>query len=67
VEICATRDQKGIYKKAKAGVIKKFTGITAPYEPPENADLVIQSHKIQAKEAVAQVLKLIQKRQIILS
>ena len=44
-EICAERDQKGIYAKAKAGIIKEFTGISAPYEPPENPDLIIPSYK----------------------
>jgi adenylylsulfate kinase len=64
-EICATRDQKGIYKKAKAGIIKEFTGISAPYEPPENPDLVIQSYKEEAKAAAAQVLRLIEQQQIV--
>jgi adenylylsulfate kinase len=47
-EVCATRDQKGIYQKAQAGIIKEFTGISAPYEPPENPELVIQSHEEDA-------------------
>jgi adenylylsulfate kinase len=63
--LCATRDQKGIYKKAKAGIIKEFTGISAPYEPPENPDLVIQSYKVEAKAAAAQVLRLIEQKQIV--
>ena len=42
-EICSGRDQKGIYAKARAGVIKEFTGISAPYEPPEKPDLVMPS------------------------
>ena len=43
IEVCAKRDKKGIYAKAKAGIIKEFTGISAPYEPPANPDLLIDS------------------------
>ena len=60
-EICATRDEKGIYQKAQAGIIKEFTGISAPYEPPENPELVIQSHEEDAKAAAKKVIELIQK------
>lgn len=59
-EVCATRDQKGIYAKAKAGVIKEFTGISAPYEAPENPELVIRSYKEDASEAANRVIKLIE-------
>jgi adenylylsulfate kinase len=51
-EICVTRDKKGIYQKAQAGIIKEFTGISAPYEPPENPELVIQSHEEEKCEIV---------------
>ncbi|MBW2579416.1 MAG: adenylyl-sulfate kinase [Deltaproteobacteria bacterium] len=64
-EICATRDQKGIYQKAQAGIIKEFTGISAPYEPPENPELVIQSHEEDAKAAAKKVVELIEKCEII--
>ena len=60
-EVCATRDQKGIYQKAQAGIIKEFTGISAPYEPPENPELVIQSHEEDAKTAAKKVVALIEK------
>ncbi len=60
-EICATRDQKGIYQKAQAGIIKEFTGISAPYEPPENPELIIQSHEEDAKAAAKKVVELIEK------
>ncbi len=58
-EVCASRDPKGLYEKAKAGIIKSFTGISAPYEPPENPALVIQSHKENAESSAASVLTLI--------
>jgi adenylylsulfate kinase len=60
-EVCATRDQKGIYQKAQAGIIKEFTGISAPYEPPENPELVIQSHEEDAKAAAKKVVELIKR------
>jgi adenylylsulfate kinase len=65
IEVCAERDQKGIYEKAKAGIIKNFTGISAPYEPPENPEMVIQSHKVDATKAAKQVLELMEKNKII--
>jgi adenylylsulfate kinase len=65
IEVCAERDQKGIYEKARAGIIKEFTGISAPYEPPENPDMVIKSDKVDATRAAKQVLKLMEKNKII--
>lgn len=65
VEVCASRDQKGLYKKAKAGVVKEFTGISAPYEPPENPALIIRSDREDATEAAKRVLRLIRECKII--
>jgi adenylylsulfate kinase len=64
-EVCATRDQKGIYQKAQAGIIKEFTGISAPYEPPENPELVIQSDEEDAKVAAVKVVELIEKSGVV--
>jgi adenylylsulfate kinase len=65
VEECAKRDQKGIYEKAKAGIIKNFTGISAPYEPPFTPELVIKSHQEDAKASTAKVIELIEEYKII--
>jgi adenylylsulfate kinase len=65
IEICAQRDSKGIYAKAKAGIVKEFTGISAPYEPPENPDLVIQSYNEDPIEAAKRVIALLKDRTII--
>jgi adenylylsulfate kinase len=65
IEVCAERDKKGIYEKAKAGIIKNFTGISAPYEPPENPEMVIQSDKVDATKAAKQVLELMKKNKIL--
>ena len=66
-DVCATRDEKGIYEKARAGIIKEFTGITAPYETPENPELVIRSYEEDASDAARRVLELIEQNQIIRS
>ena len=56
VEECEKRDPKGLYKKARAGDIKEFTGISAPYERPENAEVVIDATK-SVEEAVAELVR----------
>jgi bifunctional enzyme CysN/CysC len=53
VEACEKRDVKGLYKKARAGEIKDFTGISAPYEAPENPDLIIDTEVLSIEESVA--------------
>ena len=65
IEVCAERDEKGIYEKAKAGIIKDFTGISAPYEKPEDPDMVIQSDKVDATKAAEQVLHVLQDKKIV--
>jgi sulfate adenylyltransferase len=55
LEECERRDRKGLYAKARAGMISEFTGISDPYEPPEDADLTIDTSQLSPDEAVAQV------------
>jgi len=50
------RDPKGLYKKARAGELKGFTGIDDPYEPPEHAEIVIDTETMSAEEAARQIL-----------
>ncbi len=64
IEMCERRDQKGIYAKAKSGVIKEFTGISAPYEPPQNPDLIIASAEEDAISAAKRVKELMLKKKI---
>lgn len=59
LETCAQRDPKGLYKKAKKGEIKNFTGVSAPYEKPENPDLIVDTEKLNLKQSVELVLGLI--------
>ncbi|MBT4501142.1 MAG: adenylyl-sulfate kinase [Gemmatimonadetes bacterium] len=56
LEICEERDPKGLYKKAKAGEILHFTGISDPYEPPENPELVIETATCTPQEATVQII-----------
>ena len=56
LEVCAERDVKGMYKKAFAGEIENFTGVSDPYEAPENAELVINTHEETVAESVARVI-----------
>ena len=56
IEVCERRDVKGLYKRARAGEIKNFTGIDDPYEPPENPDVECRTDKETVEESVAKVL-----------
>jgi len=57
LEVCEQRDVKGLYKKARAGAIKEFTGIDSPYEAPEKPDIEIRTAEITPDEAVALLLE----------
>ena len=59
VETCAERDPKGLYDKAFKGEIDNFTGVSAPYEEPDNPELVIDTRKLNIKESVNKVLNII--------
>jgi sulfate adenylyltransferase len=56
LEVCEARDRKGMYAKARAGIIKEFTGISDPYEDPEDADVVIDTTNLTPNEATQRVL-----------
>lgn len=62
VEECERRDVKGLYKKARAGEIKNMTGISAPYEAPENPDIEINTEKENLEDSVKRILDFIDKR-----
>jgi sulfate adenylyltransferase len=59
VDVCAARDRKGLYAKARAGLIAGFTGVSDPYEEPRDADLVLDTSVMTRQEAVDAVLKLL--------
>jgi sulfate adenylyltransferase len=56
LEECERRDRKGLYAKARAGILKQFTGISDPYEEPKDASIVIQTEKATPEEAADQVI-----------
>ena len=56
IEVCEARDVKGIYKKARAGQIAEFTGISSPYEVPENPELVVNTGGAELEACVQQVI-----------
>lgn len=62
LEECERRDVKGLYKKAREGEIKNMTGISAPYEAPENADVVVETEKLSIEEAAQKVVDAIEKK-----
>jgi len=62
LEICESRDPKGLYKKARRGEIKGFTGIDQSYEEPVNCELVIRSGEMSVDECVQSVICLLQQR-----
>jgi len=56
IEVCEKRDPKGLYKKARAGQLKGFTGIDDPYEPPENPEMVLQADGKSPEELADEVM-----------
>lgn len=65
VEDAEKRDPKGLYKKARAGIIPEFTGVSAPYEEPENPEILIKSAETPVEEAVAQIVKYLQEKDLL--
>src|SRR5208282_1154927 len=51
LEVCETRDRKGLYAKARAGLVKQFTGISDPYESPKDADVILDTSELTPEEA----------------
>lgn len=57
LSVCEGRDPKGLYKKARAGVIKQFTGISDPYEKPENPEIILNTDQLTVSDSVRKVLE----------
>ena len=62
VDVCEARDVKGLYRKARSGEIKEFTGVSAPFECPENSDLVLDTSIMGITECVSAIMNLIKHR-----
>lgn len=65
LEVCETRDVKGLYKKARAGEITDFTGISSPFEIPEKPEIIIESNKITIDESTSLITTFILKKILI--
>jgi adenylylsulfate kinase len=65
LEACEKRDQKGLYEKARAGEVREFTGISAPYEEPENAEVTLDTDKQTIREGVEKIISYLQKNGLI--
>jgi bifunctional enzyme CysN/CysC len=65
IEICMQRDPKGLYLKAKAGEIKNFTGIDSPYEPPEQAEIVLKTAEAAPEELAEQIVNYLRQAGIV--
>lgn len=65
VEVCEQRDVKGLYKKARAGEIKEFTGISSPYEAPPKPELVLKTAEETLEQSVDKVMAMLRERGIL--
>ncbi|RUM41148.1 MAG: adenylyl-sulfate kinase [Desulfurobacterium sp.] len=63
--VCEKRDPKGLYKKARAGIIKNFTGIDDPYEEPESPEVVVETDKMNVNECVEKIISYLKERKLI--
>ena len=65
LEVCESRDVKGLYKRARAGEIKNYTGIDSPYELPDNPELIINTESESLEESIAKVINFLKSKEII--
>lgn len=65
VDVCEMRDPKGLYKKARAGIIKGYTGVDAPYEEPVNPDLVLDTQALDVDQCVRKILEMLDGKKFI--
>jgi len=65
LEVCEQRDPKGLYKKARQGIIKNFTGIDDPYEEPENPEIVVETDKMSIDECAKKILDYLKERKLL--
>lgn len=67
LEVCEARDVKGMYRRARAGEIRDFTGISSPYEEPDNPELVVDTGRLTLDQCVDQVISCLHGRGVLLS
>jgi adenylylsulfate kinase len=65
LEVCEQRDPKGLYKKARAGEVKHFTGIDSAYEAPDSPEIILETDKLSLEESVKQVVSYLKEKGVI--
>lgn len=65
LDVCEKRDVKGLYKKAREGTIKKFTGISDPYEEPLSAEIEVRTDELSIKECVDKIITYLEEKKLI--
>ena len=65
LETCERRDPKGLYKRARAGEIEEFTGVSAPYEPPEKPELVVDTARSDVEGCVDDIVAYIERHIVV--
>merc|ERR1719375_3101167 len=65
VEVCESRDVKGLYAKARRGEISNFTGISAPFESPEKAEITLDTSKLTVEECVLQLTEFLRNERLL--
>ena len=65
LDLCIARDPKGLYAKAKAGLVRNVTGIDAPYEPPEMPELRLETAQARAEELAARIVSYLERRGVL--
>ena len=67
LEVCEVRDPKGMYARAKRGEIPKFTGVSAPYEPPESPEIEVRTDLMSVRECAQKVVEYLEKEKSVIS
>lgn len=65
LEVCESRDVKGLYKKARKGIVEKFTEISSPYERPKAPDLILHTDVWSPRKCVNEVISLLQEKKLL--
>jgi len=65
LEICEQRDVKGLYEKARRGVVKQFTGIDDPYEEPKNPEITLETDKVNLEQCVEKILNFLEAKKLV--
>tara|TARA_B100001287_G_scaffold211799_1_gene180644 strand:+ start:367 stop:990 length:624 start_codon:yes stop_codon:yes gene_type:complete len=65
LNICETRDTKGLYKKARLGEIKDFTGISSPYEIPQDPEIIVETGSLDLNDSVGQIMKYLNSQELL--